>query len=189
MYDTADTRSASPLRTLGRAVAVVALSAMAALIWFTMIPVESVTREALRPVFDPLRRMVGLEQHWDMFATAPYHHSYRVVVEVEPPGSGGKVLTVGPVLPGLREVPAYFRYHTFFSRLEVPQYGPWLEPYAERVGQALAMRHLEWRGGQFRIRKTAGRIQSLETIRDLGEIAYDQATLHGPYSIPTEPKP
>ena len=180
------------MRRIGRVAAVLFLSWTALAMLWTMVPVESATRRATRGIFERYRVWTGLDQHWDMFATAPYHHRYEVTIEVEPPGSAGTRVATGPVLPGLREKPAYFRYHTFFSRLDDPAYSAWLAPYADRVAAELARAHPEWRGGTFRIRKTAWRIQPLATIRDLGEISFEQATLHGPYPIPAgggAPKP
>ena len=167
-----------------RGLAALAVTGLAGAMLWTLIPVESAIRRETQAWMDPVRRWTGLDQHWDMFITAPFHHRYAVSVEVEPPGPAGETAKLGPVLPGFQEKPAYFRYHTFFSRLDDPQYAAWLEPYANRLGAALGTAHPEWRSGRFRIRKSAGRIQTLTTIRDLGEIAYEQTTLHGPYPIP-----
>jgi hypothetical protein len=172
-------------RRVCRAMAVLVLSWTALAMLWTMVPPESATRRATRGLFERYRQLSGLDQHWDMFATAPYHHAYEVTIEVEPPGSNGTRVTTGPVLPGLEGFPPYFRYHTFFSRLEEKTYASWLQPYAGRLAAELAREHPDWQGGTFRIRKAAERIQSLETIRDLGEIAFEQTTLHGPYPIPS----
>lgn len=176
------------VRALGRSLAVIALTWTALALGWTLLPVESATRRATREAFQPFRSLTGLEQHWDMFVSAPLHRSYEVTVEVSPPGagfgSGGVRLGTGPVLPGLEEVPASFRYHSFFTRLDGKRHAAWLAPYAERLGRELARRHPDWRGGSFRIRKTGGRLQRLETIRDLGDIDYEETSFHGPFPIP-----
>lgn len=159
---------------------------VAASLGFTLIPVESVLRQRLGRVFDGWRAVTGLEQHWDMFGTVPHHRSYAVVVEIEPPGGGGswrEVADLGPVLPGLREMPGHFRYHTFFTRLDDKVYADALEPYLLGLEAAILEAHPELRGGRFRVRKSAGRIHPLETIRDLGEPSYEQTTQHGPRGL------
>ncbi len=168
---------------LGRALAVLFFTWVAASLLFTLIPVESAMRRSLGPVFDGWRALTGLEQHWDMFGTVPHHRSYAVTVEIELPGRGGdwrRVSDIGPVLPGLRELPGHFRYHTFFTRLDDKVYAEALEPYLRDLEAAILEAHPEWRGGRFRVRKAAERIHPLETIRDLGEPSYEQMTQHGP---------
>lgn len=172
------------LGRFGRIFAVLFLTWTAAVIAWTIVPRESIVRRQSTWLFQPCRSITGLDQHWDMFGTVPHHHAYRVVVEVEPPGTAGARVKTGPILPGLGDVPAYFRYHTFFVRMEDPTYAGWLTPYIERLGAELADSHPEWRGGTFRVRKTAVRIQPLDTIRDLGEVGYEQSTMHGPFPIP-----
>jgi hypothetical protein len=178
----------SGLHAVGRVAAVLFLTWTALAILWTLVPMESATRRATRGLFERYRVLTGLDQHWDMFVSAPYHHRYEVVIEVRPPGQVATRSTAGPVIPGLVEAPPYFRYHTFFSLLDEKRYAAWLDPYVERVAAELAREHPKWRGGTFRIRKTAWRIQALTTIRDLGEIAFEQATFHGPYPIPADGK-
>lgn len=170
----------------GRAVAALFLTWVALSLAFTLVPQESVLRKKLAPVFDRWRSLTGAEQHWDMFATVPHHRGYEVTVEVQPSGGGSwrVVPELGPILPGLEPMPAYFRYHTFFTRLDENAYDYSLDPYLARLGEAIVKAHPEWTGGKFRLRKAAQRIHQLETIRDLGEASYEQTILHGPVDLP-----
>ena len=184
-----DPSPSNRLRGWLRGLAVVLLTWIAFGLAFTLIPPESILRKKLAPWLDPWRSLSGTEQHWDMFGTVPHHRSYAVTVEVQSPSSRSwqSLPDLGAVLPGLRPMPSYFRYHTFFTRLDDASYGYARDPYLAKLGEAIVSSHPELRGGRFRLRKTAQRIHPLETIRDLGEPSYEQTTLHGPLDLPDPP--
>ncbi len=179
----------SPWRRGGRGIAVLFLTWTALAMAFTMIPVESVLRRKVAPLFERFRSITGLDQHWDMFASVPNHRAYVVTVEVEPASGGGwrTLETIGPVLPGLEPLPAYFRYHSFYNRLDQKRYAGGMEPYTRALAGEIVRAHPGLEGGRFRLRKSAQRIQALETIRDLGEVSYEQSTLNGPYPLGDRP--
>ena len=177
-------------RRIGRVVAVIFFTWTAVAITFTMIPTQSIIWRKFQPLVGRYRMLTGLDQHWDMFASVPNHRAYEVTVEVEPPSGGGwrTLPGIGPVIPGLREVPGHFRYHTYFTRLDEKRYVPQVIPYTQRLADEILREHPELTGGKFRLRKTAHRIQALETIRDLGEPSFEQSTLNGPYPLTSATK-
>ena len=165
------------------AVALAALTWHAAAIGFTLIPFESQLRKRLAPPMDFYRKLTGIEQHWNMFETVPYHRDYTVAVGVTQ-GSANTSAETGPILPGLAPFPEYFRYHTFMTRLESKEFDMFLEPYARHLGEEILRAHPG--ATRFEIRKQAERIQDLELIRDLGKVSRTVQTVHGPYPLPFE---
>lgn len=180
-----EAREATPLQRVTRGVATVFFLFLALAIGYTLVPTESVLRSAGKPLFWSFRMATGLDQHWNMFGTISYHRDYEVTVEIEDPVGRAWVgrEEIGPILPGLDPVPDHFRYHTLFTRFDEKRYSAGVDPFVRDLGQAILEAHPDWEGRQFRIRKVAGRLNSLDTVRDLEDPSYPQSTIHGPYRL------
>lgn len=164
-----------------RIVAVLWLTFHAASMLHVLLP-DSRIKSLIRPVFNHYQALTGTEQHWDMFSSVSNHHAYDIGVEIRQPG--GAIERVGPVLPGLTEMPDYFRYHTFFTRIDGDRFAPYRNPYVEDIRGAIIDRGIT--GNTFEVRKAAVRIKFLESISSSGEIGFDDTALNGPYPL-TEP--
>ena len=165
-----------------RGIFVAWLTFHAASMAYVLLP-ASHARTLLEPIFHRYQAATGTEQHWDMFSSVSNHYRYEVSLEVRSPG--GVIERFGPILPGLEKTPDYFRYHTFFTRIDSDRFAGYLGPYAENLKAELIETGVS--GTTFELRKSAQRIRFLESIRSTGTIGFDETAINGPY--PLDPPP
>ena len=162
-----------------RGMAVVLLTFHAASIAHVLLP-QTKLKSHLAPLFETYRKLTGTDQRWDMFVSKPRFHSYEVSVEI--PKSEALVESFGPVIPGLQELPDYFRYQTYFTRIDEARFGAYQLPYVESVRQELLAQGQT--GKEFFVRTAYQQVHDLGIIRTTGEITQvKEATKQGPYPL------